>query len=118
QVRGAALAPTTDVYSVSATLYYLLVGRAPFEGSDAASTLARIVSDPPPPLRDQRPEVSAELERVVLRGLERQAERRWQTLEELRTALLPFVPGKMSFGSTGIRLAAHMIDQMVLSVVN
>src|SRR5207244_797146 len=46
QVRGGQLGPTTDVYSVSATLYYLLVGRAPFEGGDAASTLARIVSDP------------------------------------------------------------------------
>jgi hypothetical protein len=118
QVRGEALAPTTDVYSVAATLYYLLVGRAPFEGGDAASTLARIVSDPAPPLRDQRPEISPALERVVLRGLERQRERRWQTLGEFRAALLPFVPGKLSFGGMGIRLGAYVLDLLVLVPLN
>ena len=45
----------TDVYSVCATLYFLLTGRAPFHDGDAAATLARTVSEPAPPMRALRP---------------------------------------------------------------
>lgn len=114
QVRGDRLDPRTDVYSVAATLYYLLAGKAPFEGGDAASTLARIVADPAPSLRALRPEISTGLDRVVLRGLERQRERRWQTMEEFRDALLPFVPGNLSKGGMGIRFGASLLDHLVI----
>jgi uncharacterized RDD family membrane protein YckC len=112
-VRGDRLDARTDIYSLAATLYYLLAGKAPFEGGDAASTLARIVADPAPPLRNLRPEISKALERVVLRGLERQRERRWQTMEEFRDALLPFVPGNLSKGGMGIRFGAFLLDYLV-----
>ncbi len=114
QVRGDRLDPRTDVYSVAATLYYLLAGKAPFEGGDAASTLARIVADPAPSLRTLRPEISTGLDRVVLRGLERQRERRWQSMEEFRNALAPFVPGNLSKGGMGIRFGAFVLDYLVL----
>ncbi len=118
QVRGDPLDPRTDVYSVAATLYYLLVGRAPFEGGSAGSTMARLVSDPAPPMRGLRPEISAALDRVVLQGLERKRERRWQSLEEFRQALLPFVPGKLSIGRLGIRFAANLLDGLIMSPVS
>ena len=50
------------------------------------------------------------LELVVLRGLERDRERRWRDLEELRRALLPFAPGRLLPGRPGLRLAAYLID--------
>lgn len=117
QIRRDPLDQQTDVYSVASTLYYLLTGRAPFQGGDAASTLARIVSDPAPPMRTLRPELPEPLDAVVLRGLERQRERRWRSLAEFREALLPFVPGQMSRGSLGIRFAAFAIDWILLKVV-
>src|SRR5262249_47802583 len=46
QIKGETVGPHSDVYSVSATLYYVLTGRAPFQGGDAAATLARIASEP------------------------------------------------------------------------
>ena len=46
QVRGENIDQQTDVYSVAATLFYLLTGQPPFFGSDPTATLARIVSDP------------------------------------------------------------------------
>jgi serine/threonine protein kinase len=118
QVRGEPLDPRTDVYSVAATLYYLLVGRAPFEGGSAGSTMARLVSDPAPPMRGLRPEIPAPLDRVVLQGLERKRERRWQSLEEFRQALMPFVPGKLSIGGLGIRFGAMLLDSLILSPVS
>ena len=118
QVRVEPLDQRTDVYSVAATLYFLLVGQAPFEGGNPTGVLARIVSESTPSMRLRRREIPAALDRVVLRGLERSRERRWQTLEELRHALLPFVPGKLSFGGLGIRFGAYLLDQFILVPVN
>jgi uncharacterized RDD family membrane protein YckC len=110
QIKGEAIDFRTDVYSVAATLYFLLTGRAPYQSSDAAATLARTVSEPAPPLRRVRPELSRSLERVVLRGLERQRERRWKDLEEFRAALLPFAPGRLAVAGLGARCGAFLID--------
>src|SRR5262245_8425293 len=115
QVRGEGVDQQSDLYAVAATLYYLLAGRAPFEGGDAAAVLARTVADPVPPLRARRPEVPAALERVVLRGLERDRLRRWRDLDELRAALLPFAPGRLSAGGVGLRFGAYLIDSLVLA---
>jgi uncharacterized RDD family membrane protein YckC len=118
QIRKDLLDQQTDVYSVAATLYFLLTGQAPFQKSgDAAAILARVVCDPPPPARTLRPEIPKGLDRVLLRGLERQRERRWRSLDELREALLPFVPGHLSIGGMGVRLGAYLIDYFALSVL-
>ena len=61
----------TDVYSVAATLYYLLSGHPPVQAEDAAEALARIASEPAPPLRGFRPDIPRALEAVIHRGLER-----------------------------------------------
>src|SRR5205085_2009873 len=68
QIRADPLTPQTDVYSLAATLYFLLTGKAPFQSGDAAATLARIVSDDPPSLRGVRPEVPEALDRVGFGG--------------------------------------------------
>lgn len=110
QIKGDVLDARTDVYSVAATLYYLLAGRAPFQGSDAAATLAKIVSEPCPPIRSIRPEISAELERILLKGLERNRDRRYRDLGELYAALLPFAPGRLQIGGLGLRIAAFALE--------
>jgi serine/threonine protein kinase len=117
QIRCELLDQQTDVYSVAATLYFLLTGRAPFESRDAAATMARIVADPPPPVRTHRPDVPRALEYVVLRGLERQRERRWRSLADLRAALLPLVPSRLPIGGMGVRVGAYLIDYLILFVL-
>jgi uncharacterized RDD family membrane protein YckC len=114
QVRGEHVDPQSDLYSVAATLYFLLSGRAPFESRDAAVTLARIGADPVPPLRSQRPELSQALEAVVLRGLERDRTRRWRDLDEFRAALLPFLPGTQLAARPGVRFGAFVLDYILL----
>jgi hypothetical protein len=114
QIKGEGIDVRTDVYSVAATLYHLLTGRAPFEGKDPAATLARTVSERPPPLRKFRPGLSRALERVVLRGLERDRDDRWRDLEEFRQALLSFAPGRLAPAGPGPRLGAFLIDFMLL----
>jgi hypothetical protein len=117
QIKGEAVDPQTDVYSTAATLYFLLTGRAPFEGGDPAATLARIVSDPAPSLRTLHPDLDAQLDQVVLRGLERDRGRRWRDLAEFRAALAEFLPGRLSVGGLGIRFGAFAVDWFLLIVV-
>jgi hypothetical protein len=118
QIKGEPVDAQTDVYAVAATLYYLLTGRAPFDGGDAAATLARTVSEPAPPMRSVRPELDPGLDAVVLRGLERDRARRWRGLAEFKTALLPFQPGALSIATLGMRFAAYLLDTLFLELIN
>jgi hypothetical protein len=117
QFKGpAAVDLRSDVYAVAATFYYLLTGQPPFADPDPATVVARKASEPVPPLRGLRPDLSPALERVVLRGLERDRERRWRDLAEFRRALLPFLPGHLSAGGLGLRVGAYLIDSLLLSL--
>jgi hypothetical protein len=117
QIRKEPLDARADVYSVAATLYYLLTGEAPFQTGDTTATLARILMDPTPSLRALRPEVPAAMDQVVQRGLERDPGQRWQDLEDFRRALLPFVRGSLTAVGLGQRLTAFLLDVCLLYVV-
>jgi eukaryotic-like serine/threonine-protein kinase len=99
-----------DVYSVAATLYYLIAGRPPVQAKDAAEALARIASEPAPPLRGYRPDIHRALEAVIHRGLERDPARRWRNLQEFHDALVPFVPDRLSIAGIGLRVGAYVVD--------
>ncbi|HWE36541.1 MAG TPA: protein kinase [Isosphaeraceae bacterium] len=118
QIRRDPIDARTDVYSVAATLFYLLTGRAPFQQDDAAAAMARIVSDPAPPVRTSRPEVPRSLDQVILKGLEREPSRRWRNLDEFRAALLPFLPGHHSIAGVGLRVGGMIIDLVPLAIVS
>jgi hypothetical protein len=79
--------------------------------------MARIVTDEPPSLRSVRPGLPRALDRVVLRGLERDRRRRYRDLEELRRALLPLLPARPTVGGLGLRFAAECIDLFVRFVL-
>lgn len=117
QVRGDNIDQQTDVYSVAATLYYLLTGKPPFWGSEAAATMARIVSDPAPPMGSLRPELSPALDRVVLRGLDRDRNRRWQDLDAFRQALTGLLPAPLAWTPLLLRPIAYLVDVLVLWLV-
>ena len=56
----------------------------------------------------------AGLERVVLKGLERDRGRRWQSLDELRAALAALVPEQLTFGGMGVRVGAYLLDELLV----
>jgi uncharacterized RDD family membrane protein YckC len=114
QIKVEPLDCRTDVYSTSATLFYLLTGRAPFDRGDASATMARIVTDPAPSAREKRPEVPAGLDRVIRRGLERDLDRRYRDLDEFRAALSPFVPGHVPAAQVSLRIGAYLLDGLVI----
>jgi serine/threonine-protein kinase len=72
----------SDVYSMGVVLYEMLSGEAPFAGSSSTRLLMAHASEPPPPLRQKRPDLSPELEAVVMSALEKDPARRPQTARE------------------------------------
>lgn len=84
--------PRTDVWSLGTILYKLLTGRAAFDADNPSASLAMIVMEEPTPLRHFRPDVPVPLEAVIHRCLEKKIDRRFQSVDELACALLPFVP--------------------------
>lgn len=114
QIRHEPVGYDSDVYAVSATLYYLLAGRAPHQHESLTAVLAKAISEPAPSLRPKRPEVPAELDRIVLKGLERDRTRRYQSLEELRDALLDQLPSQQRPATPRLMTLAYLIDWVVL----
>jgi serine/threonine protein kinase len=86
--------PRADVWSLGAILYKLLTGRSAFEADNPSATLAMIVMEEPDPIRMLRPDVPAQLEAVVQRCLEKKIDQRFQSVDELACALLPFAPSR------------------------
>ncbi|MEM7316389.1 MAG: serine/threonine-protein kinase, partial [Planctomycetota bacterium] len=89
QIRHADVDQRTDLFSVGATLYYLLTGTAPYTG-DPAAVIAQIVADPPPKVRILRPEVPRTIQGIIVRCINKNPKRRYSSAGELRRALLPF----------------------------
>jgi eukaryotic-like serine/threonine-protein kinase len=79
----------TDIWSLGSILYEFLVGEPPFRGDTPLAMLAAVVSDPMPSIRDRRPDVSQDLESVIARCLEKNADNRYQTVAALAQALGP-----------------------------
>jgi eukaryotic-like serine/threonine-protein kinase len=117
QIKGEKLDARADVYSVAATLYFLLTGRAPFGDSDGAAAVARAASEDPPSPRRLRPQIPRALERVLLKGLERNRARRFGSLDDLRNALVAFVPRELTIAGMGLRLASIWVDVLPFALV-
>src|SRR5262249_8934845 len=71
QLRGDELNVRSDIYSVGATLFYLLTGRTPFEKKDVVQLLATVLEQQPPSPRKFRPNIPRGLAQVILRCLEK-----------------------------------------------
>lgn len=117
QLRGERVDFTSDVYSVCATLYFLVTGQAPFDHQEPSVAMARALTESPIPPRKLRPDLPHQLERIILRGLERERSRRWQSLDDLQRQLLALVPQRMTLSGTGARILAYLIDEAILRIV-
>ncbi|MEQ8849602.1 serine/threonine-protein kinase [Botrimarina sp.] len=78
----------SDIYSLGCVLYYLLTGKPPYPYDQAVKVIIAHASEQVAPLRDHLPSVPAELEEIVLHCLEKDPEDRFQSVDDLRHALL------------------------------
>lgn len=97
-VAGAATADhRVDVYAFGVLAYEILAGRHPFSGIEPGQLILAHVTRQPQPLEGLRPSVSAELNHLVMRCLEKRPADRWQSAEEIARRLDAMLA---SFGGT------------------
>ena len=96
QTRGANVDRRTDVFAMGIVLYKLTTGLHPFLGENDLVTMRNIISRPLLPPRVKNPSYPQELEQVLVKCLQKDPEKRYQTMMELGNAL------ERALGSMGI----------------
>lgn len=85
----------TDEYALAAMLFEALTGELPYETcGHPSSTLQRIVSEPPRRPSSLAPQVDHDLETVLLKALEKEPDRRYQSVGKLGDDLLRWLNGE------------------------
>ena len=87
QVRGKEVDARTDLFSFGAVLYEMATGKMPFDGSSSGEICSAILRDEPQPVSQLNPDVSAELQGIVRKALEKDRNLRYQSAADLRTDL-------------------------------
>lgn len=104
QCQGQEVSLQSDIYSLGAMLYRMLVGQAPFDGP-TASVLVRHVHSDPPPLRTRRPNLPQAIEDVVLQALAKKPAERYQSAVEFASAFAQAVDSNYKAGCDDLHRA-------------
>ena len=113
QAKGETVDVRSDLYSTGVVLFEMLTGRAPFRGDSAIAVAYQHVSERPEVPSRLNPALTEQMDAVVLRALEKDKAKRYQSAEEFRedvdavlagrapTARLPTVEIQQELFGTG-----------------
>jgi len=82
QILGEAVDHRADLYAVGVVLYVMLSARVPFRGESAVTVVYKQLNEEPLPPSSFNPEVTPELDEIVLKALAKPVEARYQSAEE------------------------------------
>ena len=116
QILGEKVDEQSDIYSLAATIYFLLAGKAPFESPHATQVIAKIVSADPPTFVEAGVQIPKKLEQVVLRGLARDRSKRYANFHEFRDELIQTIAQRDRVATLLRRILAYMIDSFLVSI--
>jgi serine/threonine-protein kinase len=90
QVRGDPVDPRSDIYSLGVLMYRALTGHYPFHGATPMAVFTKHLTEQPIAPSERAPAfgIPPAVSTIVLKALEKEPERRWQNIDELKEALL------------------------------
>ncbi len=101
QLRGESADARVDIYALGAVLFEMAFGRRAFQESLLMRLIEAILHQPPPFPRPFNPQVSAELERIIAKTLEKNRDLRYQNAADLRADLAHLKRNTPSFTALG-----------------
>jgi serine/threonine protein kinase len=87
QIDGKAVDGRTDQYSLACVAYRLLTGVLPFERDQAMAVMAAHLYAPPPSLMDRRPDLPGAADKVLVKGMAKSPDQRYESCGEFADAL-------------------------------
>ena len=110
QAQGLDVTPVSDLYSIGVILYEALTGQVPFEADSAVAIAMKQVSQAPQRPSSIEPRVSPALDAVVMRALEKDPGRRFQTAEAFIAALDAAIANPAGEGTAAFAPVPVVVD--------
>jgi serine/threonine-protein kinase len=96
QMRGKAVDHRADIYAFGVVLYQVLSGNLPYPADSFSDLVLMLAHDTPPPLDTIVPRMPRGLSQVIAKAMARDADDRFQNIDELIAALEPYADGHAS----------------------
>jgi eukaryotic-like serine/threonine-protein kinase len=120
QIRGAEISPATDIYSLGIVMYEMVTGTRPFKGDSQISIAMQHLKEEPIPPQNLAPQLQDNWNETILVCLRKDPAERFQSAQEVKTALIPDITASKKMRLTGLigrRTLVSLISVLIFALV-